>query len=520
MLAISSYLILFLSSALLSLILTRQVRSCAIRHGWVEAPCLHRHVHTAPIPRLGGVALYLSVVVFALVGLLIPGLPGVTPSVAIRYTLGILAPATIIFVLGIYDDLRGAGASLKFCVQALAGVVLYIDGNGIRQFDLFSTSHPLNALLGLPLTVAWVLLITNAFNLIDGLDGLAAGSAFFSTFVLFVISLFASNLLVTFLAIILAGAILGFLRYNFFPASIFLGDSGSLFIGFMLSALALAGSLKAPTMIAVAIPVVSLGLPILDVILAVIRRFLRRQPLFTGDREHIHHRLLKRGVPQREAVLILYAVSASFGLVSLAMLHQRESMALVLAVIGIGVCMGVQNLHYVEFAELHDFFKRTLQKRRVLANNLGVRQAAESLRSCPNLQALCKILEETLQPIGFDGVRFKTANPNLLSGHILSPLQLQQGGDLQYFWADGNGSPPDWELTLELITSVGERCGNFSLVKGNVQSSLLLDINLLTSDFRTALSDALKRSINGTPATAMSSLERVAEFAMKATSAR
>src|SRR5207302_3296486 len=190
---------------------------------------------------------------------------------------------TLILLLGVYDDLRGANAYLKFGVQSCAALLLYINGLRVHHFDLFSSSHILRTTIGLPLTVFWVLLITNAFNLIDGLDGLAAGSAFFSTIVMFVISLFRENAIVSIMTIVLAGAILGFLRYNSNPASIFLGDSGSLFVGFMLSALALAGSQKATAMVAVAIPVVALGLPILDVALAVARRVIGAKPLFDGD---------------------------------------------------------------------------------------------------------------------------------------------------------------------------------------------------------------------------------------------
>src|SRR6202035_1793684 len=160
----------------------------------------------------------------------------------------------------------------------------------------------------------WVIGLTNAFNLIDGLDGLSAGSALFSTFVVFVVAISSGTSSMSLLTIALAGAILGFLRFNFNPATIFLGDCGSLFIGFMLSALALAGSQKAPTMVAVAIPVVSLGLPILDVAIAIVRRCLGGKPLFRGDSYHIHHKLLRRGLSQRVAVLILYAVTAGFGL--------------------------------------------------------------------------------------------------------------------------------------------------------------------------------------------------------------
>jgi hypothetical protein len=388
------------------------------------------------------------------------------------------------------------GPYRKFGIEALAAALLYFGGFGIHRFDLFSAGFPLRTAVGLPLTVLWVLLITNAFNLIDGLDGLAAGSALFSTIVVLVMSLLIPNPTVTFLTIGLAGAIVGFLRFNFHPASIFLGDSGSLFIGFMLSALALAGSAKAPTIVAVSIPVVSFGLPILDVALAVVRRFLSGKPLFGGDDDHIHHKLLKRGLRQREAVLILYAVTAGFGLLSLAMLHGGGTIALILAVIGVGVWLGVQHLRYVEFSELQSVFQRTIQHKRVVANNLSVRRASELLNSCKDLPGLCRILEGTMRPLGFDGFRFRNSSAVSLSKAELGPLYVSSDGEFRCCWSGSEPVEPGWELRLQLTTSSGYRWGYFSLFRSRADEDVLLDINLLNSDFRTQLCEALQEAVS------------------------
>ena len=494
---IYSYLILFLASAALSLILTRQVRNFAIAHGWVQAPSLDRHIHSKAVPRLGGVAIYLSVLAAALFGLFVPQFIGITPISPTRDAFGLLAPATLIFLLGICDDLRPVNAYLKFGVQALAGVILYFDGQGIQQFHLLSNG-PLKTAVALPLTVLWVLLITNAFNLIDGLDGLAAGSAFFSTLVLFVVSLFGSIPLVIFLTTALAGAILGFMRYNFYPASIFMGDSGSLFIGFMLSALALSGLQKASMMIAVAIPVLCFGLPILDVVLAVIRRFLRGQPLFSADGEHIHHRLLKKGLSQRQAVSILYAASAGFGLLSLALLHDQTNITLVLVIMGIAVWVGVQQLRYVEAAEFQDFLHRTYQKKRTLANNLNIRRGIESLTFCNDFRGICKVLEETLQPVGFDGVLFRAFSGDGISEIHFYPLKRDKDGIWFCFWKGGKTAGSSWELKMELATGPGNpRGGYFSLLRSCEDEALfLVDLNLLSSQFRVAVSDAVLRAMS------------------------
>jgi UDP-GlcNAc:undecaprenyl-phosphate GlcNAc-1-phosphate transferase len=494
-LALHSYLVPFLTSLILSFILTRSIRNYAIKCGWVDAPTSGRHVHTNPVPRLGGIAIFLAFTGPAGISLVIPGLMGSPAGFSIRTALAILGPALIVFCMGLYDDLRPLGPYWKFGIQGLAAVLLYANGVGVHRMGFVSHGQPLPMSIGFPMTILWVLLITNAFNLIDGLDGLAAGSATFSTIIIFAISLLRGNPFVSLLSIALAGALLGFLRYNLYPATIFLGDSGSLFIGFMLSALALAGSQKATAMVAVAIPVVSFGLPILDVALSVIRRLLRGKPLFSGDDDHIHHKLLKRGLSHRDAVLVLYAVTAGFGLLSLVLLHGDAMIALVLSVIGLGVWLGVQQLQYTEFAELHALFQRTGQRRRVLVNNLKIRRATESLKACGELDHLCQTLKDTLRPLGFDGFLLRSPHIDGIPRRQLAPFQRTSDGGLRYDW-DGNGSSqPEWELRFELLTSSGDRWGQFSIFRRCFEEPLLVDINLLNGEFRRTLTDASHRAV-------------------------
>lgn len=490
-----SYLIAFLVSLAFSLALTRYVRNLAVARGWVDAPDSSRHAHGRPVPRLGGVAIFLSLASVVAIDSLLRGLPGFPGRLPIKALVGLVGPATLIFIVGLYDDLRGLGPYSKFSFQILVGTLLYLAGFGIHNVDLLFPWHAVRGFVALGLTIFWILLITNAFNLIDGVDGLAAGSALFSTLVVFVLSLFTANHLVSFLAVVLAGATLGFLRFNFNPASIFLGDSGSLFIGFTLSALALAGSQKAPTIIAVAIPLVSCGLPIMDVAIAVVRRFLRGKPLFRGDREHIHHKLLKRGLSQREVVFILYGVSAGFGLLSLALLHGAGIIALVLVVIGMGVCIGLQQLKYHEISELRRVVQRAASQRRIIANDLNVWRATESLNICSDVSALCRILTEALQPLGFDGFSFRLAPAMRIPESSPTSLTRNLDGGFGRCWTVGSSLEPNWELKLKLITSAGENCGLFCVYKRSAVEPLLMDINLLTDGFHLALADALHRAI-------------------------
>ena len=489
-----SLLVYFLVSCGLCVALTFCVRDSAIARGIMNPPLLNRHVHTKPVPRLGGVAIYFSVVLVLMFAMLVSMWTGTPYPFRLRALASLMGPATIVFFLGVYDDLRGADPYLKLGVQACAGALLYWSGFGIQHFDFISSSDALRSALGLPLTVFWVLLITNAINLIDGLDGLAAGSALFSTIVIFVISLLRHNFFVSLITIVLAGAILGFLRFNFNPATIFLGDSGSLFVGFMLSALALAGSQKATTIVAVTIPVIAFGLPILDVTLAVARRLLSAKPLFDADNDHIHHKLLKRGLSHRAAVLILYGVTAGFGLLSMALLHGEKLLALVLVIIAIGVVFGIQQLRYVEFSELTAVLGRAVMRKRVVANNVRIRRAAELLDSCIDRETLCKILQDTLEPLGFSGFRWEELKDRPPEASI-NPMRYDSKGRIQFSWVKETTANPAWELRLNLTTRKGLQLGYLSLFQIHEDRRQLFDLGIMTDGVRTSISDALQRTI-------------------------
>jgi UDP-GlcNAc:undecaprenyl-phosphate/decaprenyl-phosphate GlcNAc-1-phosphate transferase len=487
------YFSLFLTSALLSLALTYRVRNCAVSRGFVVQPAEDRHIHTASVPRLGGIAIFISFMLAAAVALLLPKSSGFALTLPRTTVASIFAASLIIFLLGLYDDVRGAKPFLKFGIQSAAATILYFGGIGVNQFDLLSAGRSLHTAIALPLTVLWVVLITNAFNLIDGLDGLAAGSAFFSTLVVFVASLLVPNSTLALLAIVLAGSILGFLRFNFHPATIFLGDSGSMFIGFALAALALAGSQKAPTMIAVAIPVLSFGLPILDVCLAVSRRFVGGKPLFAADRDHIHHKLLKRGMSQRGAVTVLYGVTAVFALLSLIVMHDAALVALALTIIGLGVALGVQYLGYPEFSELQQLVGRAAMKKRYVANNVAVRHATAALNDCTDLVVLLGILRNVLQLVGFDSCRLGNYVGRFHASAAGSSFIDKDNGAIRLHWADKSTAGNSWSLRLELATGTHRNIGYLQLVRSSPERPLLLDINLLSRDFVAALSAALVR---------------------------
>jgi UDP-GlcNAc:undecaprenyl-phosphate GlcNAc-1-phosphate transferase len=497
------YLGIFAAAVLFSFVLTRYVRNAAASHGWVAPPAQERHLHSAPLPRLGGVAIFLAFLLsIGLAALADWWNPRVNFGLSAQGLSTILLPGLLIFLLGVYDDIRPVGPYWKFAVQAVAGAMLFAGGLRILDLPVLFGNHHFSWIAGLPLTILWVIAITNAFNLIDGLDGLAAGSALFSTLVVFVVALFTQSSLVSLLALALAGTILGFLRFNFNPATIFLGDCGSLFIGFTLSALALRGAQKAPTIIAVAIPVVSFGLPILETALSVVRRFISGRPVFTADREHIHHKLLQRGLSHRQVVVVLYAVSAIFALLSLFLLWPTGStLGLVLAVLGTGVWVGVQHLGYLEFGELRRVAQRTMEQRQIFINNLAIRRATEELKVTRDYDQLCRILMAAFSTNDFDAFELRL---HLLPNELPEShgLQIIPGGEEpQLRWKKPGSyfsreAVPAWNLTLELIAANNRRRGSLTIYRRYSERDLQLDVNLLTLVFPVALADALDRALS------------------------
>jgi UDP-GlcNAc:undecaprenyl-phosphate GlcNAc-1-phosphate transferase len=491
-----AFFAVFTGALIASFILTKVIRDAAIRRGWVAAPASEHHLHNLPIPRLGGVAIALSFLIATATALILSRPLGHSSGLSPHPLGTILPPAILIFLLGIYDDMRGASPYLKFSVQAVAGMMLFAGGLRILDLPILFGTHQFSWYTGLPLTILWVVAITNAFNLIDGLDGLAAGSALFSTLVVFVVALLGNLPLISLISLALAGAILGFLRFNFNPATIFLGDCGSLFIGFMLSALALYGTQKAPTIIAVAIPVVSFGLPILETSLSVLRRLISGRPVFTADREHIHHKLLQRGMSHRQVVIVLYGVSAMFALLSLFLLWPTGStLGLVLAVLGTGIWIGVQHLGYLEFGEIRRVAQRTIEQRHIFANNLSIRRAAAELNAAEDFPQVCRILTAAFESNDFDGFELAT-QPSLSERalHLVEPYAVPRlcWRKLGAFVNPEFGNT--WSLNLSLISSNRHACGNLVMYRGYTGRDLQLDINLLTSEFATNLANALHRT--------------------------
>ncbi len=333
----------FLIALAVSWWLTPEIRSRALKLGLVDKPGDERRIHKVAVPRLGGVGIYMS---FILTLSALAAITGRFPQDAriVEGGLGIFVGGTIVFVLGLIDDLESLPAKAKLVIQIVAASAAYSLGVRIRAIPIPTTMNidlgflhltggePIQlGILSLPITVLWLVGVANAVNLIDGMDGLAAGVSLISALTIWSVAL-AEGIdkpYAGLMAAVLAGALLGFLRWNFNPARIFLGDSGAYLVGFVLAAISITGVIKGAAAATIVVPTVFLVLlilffPLLDTAWAIVRRAARGKSVFEPDRQHIHHRLLDTGLSQKKTAYVIYSVSALLGLVAAYLVKQQN----------------------------------------------------------------------------------------------------------------------------------------------------------------------------------------------------
>lgn len=300
------YFVPFLIALIVAYVLTPGVKKLAIKVGAVDKPNA-RKVHTHVIPRLGGLAIYIGFMAAMLFCL------------PVRHELlGLLVGCTAIVALGIWDDICNIPAKVKLLGQIIAACIPIAFGIQIEWLtNPFGTLIVLPEFIAVPVTVFWIIGFTNTVNLIDGLDGLAAGVSFIASISMFLLAYTMNQYLPAMIIVAMAGAALGFLQYNFNPAKIFMGDTGSMLLGYTMAVASVLGLVKTAATVALVVPLIALGLPILDTIFAIIRRKMSGVPIFQPDKGHLHHRLLALGMSQKQAVLIMYFVSVILGIVAL-----------------------------------------------------------------------------------------------------------------------------------------------------------------------------------------------------------
>ncbi len=295
----------FLLAFVLSLVMTPVAIKIAPKIGAMDIPKDTRRMHTKAMPRFGGLAIFVGTSVSTAVFLL---------QLDNRIT-GILIGGMLIYILGIIDDLKNLPAKVKFLGQTVIAVIMYMYGLRIEFIGNFfgGGRSELGTVLCFIVTVLWIVGITNTVNLIDGLDGLAAGTSAIASLCIAYVAYIHGMYLASGAMLALAGGALGFLPYNFYPAKIFMGDGGSLYLGFMLATMSIIGPVKSATIVAVIIPVLVLGVPIFDTAFAIFRRIVNKRPIMEADKGHLHHRLMRLGYGQRRATLMLYGVSGIMG---------------------------------------------------------------------------------------------------------------------------------------------------------------------------------------------------------------
>jgi UDP-GlcNAc:undecaprenyl-phosphate/decaprenyl-phosphate GlcNAc-1-phosphate transferase len=385
----------FILACLVSALLTPWVRRFALRHRLFDDHVSSRKVHGRPIPRLGGLAIAAGFYA-PLLGLLFAssGVGSIFYGSS-RQAMAFLVGGVAMLALGIYDDIRGSGAIKKFVVQFTIAGALYFAGFRIEQISL-----PFVHLLSLgPLsfvfTLLWIVGVINAMNLIDGLDGLATGVGLFGVTTTFVLAGIRGDPIMMLFMAALGGSLVGFLIYNFNPASIFMGDTGAMFLGYVLAVGAMQTSQKSSTTVAILVPIVALGVPITDTLLAMLRRAIRGRPMFSADRSHIHHKLLDLGLTQRQAVVILYGVSFLLGGTALLLtVASSAQAAVILVAMALAGFLGIRKLGYGQ-----------LKHSAPSQAQIDVRRQLDRLAGATDEERLWRELKGAAQALGLTSIR-------------------------------------------------------------------------------------------------------------------
>ncbi len=483
-----SYLVIFIVAATASVISMPLLLTVGHKIGALD------NTRDPPVPRVGGPAIALG----GGIGLLLVGVifaPTGSTLLATSRSIGpVLIGAGVILLLGLIDDVHPFRASLKFVAQIFVALGVVAMGVGIELLSFPLGGLQLPPVVGVVFTVVWFVGITNAFNLLDGADGVATGSAFFSATAVFIMSVAFGHPGIGLVAAALAGSLLGFLPFNFPPARAFLGDSGSMFTGFLLAGLAVEGSTKGPTLVAIAVPLVAFAVPVFDTTVTMVRRLLRGQPLFQRDQGHVHHRLQQFGYSPRQVAGMMYGASAVFALLAMLFLNPSgRSFAVVLIVIGAAMLVVVRFLKLHELNELARLARRGVLQPRSIVMNVQLRRAAERLETAHTLTDFHSALAILFGGSEFDEILLKVAPPHerrraSLTWHLVDGAFRE--GDVERRhdeWEvvcpfDGKG----WVGALHLRRRLGHR-------------SLMMDLNLLMEVVQPALGSAAAHIENPFP---------------------
>ena len=428
----------FIVALLTTLLMVPPVMRLAISKHWLDEPDGLRRAHARPVPRLGGVAIFAGLVLAFGAAPLLAMLTGWAPSVS-HLTSSLLAATGILFLLGLWDDLRGVPPLVKLVGQTIAALLVVMAGFRINVLVLPPAYEFSLGWAAIPVSVLWLVGVSNALNLVDGLDGLAGGVSVIALLTATAAAVAVGNTSTPWYTLALGGALLGFLRYNFAPAKIFLGDSGSLVVGFLLAVLTVKGATRPDQSTYALAPIFALSFPLLDTGIAMMRRWLRGTPLSRADARHIHHQLRALGLSPRKAVIAIYIESAVVAVLGLCVTFAPPEFTVAVACTGAAILIFIM-VYGVRWLEYHEFLEASAsvtsaarQARWVIQDKINARDVAMLIRKAESFEKLTSIVEESASLFRFSHMELRQgSSPRHLPPHVAGELHTARFCKLEY----------------------------------------------------------------------------------------
>ncbi len=457
----TTLLAVFLIAFLLSLFLTPLSGKLGKKLGAIDLPT-ERKIHTTPIPRSGGIAVFLSMALTIAVSVIFN--TDITNQLVFdRKTLYLMGGAFLCFSVGFVDDFFRIKPGIKFFFQISSATMAFLGGVKIQYFHLWGIYIDFSV-FSYFVTVFWFVLFVNAVNFMDGLDGLASGTVFFASSVLVVLSIIRGEFLSAMFFATLAGALLGFLKYNFNPASVFLGDGGSYFLGFSIAGLSILSSAKSQLGAVILLPVIALGLPLFDTILSPLRRFAKGRSMFKPDSGHIHHKLIHMGFSTKHVVVFIYFITLCLGIMAILMVNLRdERTGLFLILLGAGVIFFIRKLGYFDYFvsdRIYEWFTDISDDAGLSYTRRNLLSIQMKMNRVTTLDELWENLCEALDLLNFDKAELQIEA--VYRRYLETSMEKQVWSKTDNRDIDKNNF---MKLELPILSKQGEKIGTFMLEK-------------------------------------------------------
>ncbi|MEJ2705536.1 MAG: MraY family glycosyltransferase, partial [Sedimentisphaerales bacterium] len=453
-----TYLTVYLGSTMLAVATTAMMIHIARRLQIVDMPGV-RKIHSQPVPRIGGVAIFVSMIGLVIPVLLLHNFIGQTFRLLQFKIVTMLGAGALMFLVGLVDDIRGLRVRTKLAAQLAAALLVCAAGIRIESIPITSSYTLQFGWFSWLFTLVWIIGITNAINLSDGLDGLAAGISAIACGVIAVLAIHGGDIVMAILMLALLGSLSGFLLFNFEPAKVFMGDSGSLFLGFTIASASVLSATKTETIVGLALPILALGIPIFDTLFSMLRRFLERRSMFAPDRSHFHHRLLALGLRQRHVVLTAYFVTLLAAGLGMFMLVTRNNQAIIIFLCTL--LLLVLMFHLVGSVRLGEIVDGLRQKYSISSQK---KQELETFEHIELHFRRARGFEEWWQAVCFAADEMGFVSSSL-------PLTNRDGSKRILSWEKNNGSVPREEILRMTVPVHDPRAGSSVSVEVQVHAN-------------------------------------------------